>query len=164
MNGIWCLILLGRWTMVTGWIELIRGKVKPDTEFVSADVRTLKIPNAGNYEMLSRDRDNLPVNNDRDRLGSKAQDFSITPISPLTPAAHTASTPNKSGRETPDYFGREARYKSPTRSFSSPKPPHGTMKSWDSHTSHAMPLPSSSQHQQQQQYYPGMDPLSMNKI
>lgn len=155
MNGLWCLLLLGRWTMVTGWIELIRGKVKPDTEFVSADVRTLKIPNAGNYEMLSRDRDNLPP----PQNNSKGQDFSVTAISPLTPIAHTASpTPNKSGRETPDYFGREARYKSPTRSFSSPKPPHATMQSWDSHTSHAMP-----QQQQQQQFY-AMDPLSMNKI
>lgn len=152
MNGIWCLILLGRWSMVTGWIELIRGKVKPDTEFVSADVRTLKIPNAGNYEMLSRDRDNLNAN-----TNSKAQDYSITPISPLSPAALPTPT-NKSGRETPDYFGREARYKSPTRSFSSPKPPHSAMRSWDSQASHAMP------HQQPQQFYPGMDPLSMNKI
>ena len=172
MNGLWCLLLLGRWTMVTGWLELIRGKVHSDTEFVSADVRMLNIPKAGNYEMLSRDRDNLQPNNDNNN-SKFPQDFSTTPISPLSPVAlSNANTPNanansnayptKSGRETPDYFGKEARYKSPTRSFSSPKPPHGTMKSWDSQTSHAMPP--REQQQQQQQFYTGMDPLSMNKI
>jgi hypothetical protein len=139
MNGIWCLILLGRWSMFTGWYELVMGKVKPNNEFVSVDVRTFKDP--GSYEMLSRERDNL---------NGKGPDPMISgPITPMSPAVQP-----KSGRETPDYFGREARYKSPTRSFSSPKPPHAAMQSWDSHTSHAPP----------QQYYAGMDPLSMNKI
>lgn len=115
--------------MFLGWWEMIRGKVQPNNEFVSADVRQFKDP--GTYEMLGRDSRKTP-----EPLVSQA-------ISPLSPVA-------KSGRETPDYFGREARYKSPSRSFSSPKPPLG---SWDSTTSHAQPL-----------YYEGMDPLSMNKI
>ena len=117
--------------MFTGWYEMVRGKVKPDNEFVSADVTRFKTP--GSYEMLGRENGNgktpLP-------LATPA----ITPISPIA----------KSGRETPDYFGREARYKSPSRSFSSPKPPQGQVASWDSKPSHPSP-----------QYY--VDPLSMNK-
>ncbi|TAQ90209.1 hypothetical protein B7494_g1507 [Chlorociboria aeruginascens] len=133
MNGIWSLIFLGRWSMFSGWYEMVAGKVKPDNEFVSADVRAFKDPRA--YEMLSRDRDNI-----EGKIPEPSQTLMLTPISPAV----------KSGRETPDYFGREARYKSPSRSFSAPKPPQG--QQWDSNTSHAQP------------YLAGMDPLSMNKI
>jgi hypothetical protein len=136
INGIWLLALLGRASMFTGWYELVRGKVKPNTEFVSADVGRYKDP--GSYEMLGRDNGKTP-----EPLAAQ-----VTPLSP--PAA-------KSGRETPDYFGREARYKSPSRSFSAPKPPPQSpqqYQAWDSNRSHAPPQP----------YYSGMDPLSMNKI
>ena len=134
MNGIWCLFLLGRMSMFTGWYEMIRGKVKPNNEFVSADVSRFKDP--GSYEMLGRDRDN-----------GKTPEPLVTPtVTPMSPAV-------KSGRETPDYFGREARYKSPSRSFSAPKPPQGQTATWDSNLTHATPA-----------YYTGMDPLSMNKI
>jgi hypothetical protein len=112
---------------------MFMGKVKPSTEFVSADVSRFKDP--GSYEMLGRERD----------TGKTPEPMIFAAVTPLSPAA-------KSGRETPDYFGREARYKSPSRSFSAPKPPQG--QSWDSTLSHAQPLP----------YYSGMDPLSMNKI
>lgn len=122
--------------MFTGWYELVRGKVKPNTEFVSADVGRYKDP--GSYEMLGRDNGKTP-----EPLAAQ-----ITPLSP--PAA-------KSGRETPDYFGREARYKSPSRSFSAPKPPQSPQhfnQPWDLNRSHAPSQP----------HYSGMDPLSMNKI
>jgi hypothetical protein len=158
MNGIWCLLLLGRWSIFQAWVELIRGRIKPNTEFVSADVskRTLfKDPGSGTYEMLSRDRDNIEPSKSREPYIMTA-----TPITPLSPAAQ-ATPQGKSGRETPDYFGREARYKSPTRSFSSPKPPAGILKGgWDSQASYASPQ------ERQGPYagYPGMDPLSMNKI
>ncbi|TVY60676.1 hypothetical protein LSUE1_G007449 [Lachnellula suecica] len=136
LNGVWCLFLLGRFSMFQGWYEMIRGRVKPNNEFVSADVHQFKDP--GTYEMLGRDRGD----------GKTPEALVSQPITPLSPVA-------KSGRETPDYFGREARYKSPSRSFSSPKPPrgHSHTNTWDSTTSHAQPI-----------YYEGMDPLSMNKI
>lgn len=120
--------------MFTGWYELVRGKVKPDTEFVSADVGRFKDP--GSYEMLGRDNAKTPE--------PVLSPVAITPLSPAAP---------KSGRETPDYFGREARYKSPSRSFSAPKAPPVQQfgEAWDSRRSHANP-----QH--------GMNPLSMNKI
>jgi hypothetical protein len=115
--------------MVVGWYEMVRGKVNHTTEFVSADVARFKDP--GSYEMLGRERDN-----------------GKTPEPLATPVATPMSPVVKSGRETPDYFGREARYKSPSRSFSAPKPPQSQSASLDSH---ATP-----------QYY--VDPLSMNKI
>ena len=120
--------------MFTGWWEMMMGKVKPNNEFVSADVRAFKDPSS--YEMLSRDRD-------RDN-GKTPEPFTTqTPITPLSPT-------QKSGRETPDYFGREARYKSPARSFSRPNPPQEGVQ-WDVNTTQARPFA-----------YP--DPLSMNKI
>ncbi|KAL3424807.1 hypothetical protein PVAG01_04088 [Phlyctema vagabunda] len=137
MNGIWCLCLLGRSSMFTGWIDLIRTKVKPNKEFVSADVRVFKDPRKDprSYEMLASERN-----------GKVPEAFtSPTILTPLSPAL-------KSGRETPDYFGREARYKSPSRSFSSPKPPQ-TNQGWDASQTHAAPS-----------YNGVMDPLAMNKI
>ncbi|KAH8602875.1 hypothetical protein B0O99DRAFT_604560 [Bisporella sp. PMI_857] len=120
INGIWLLLLLGRRSMFTGWVELVRGKIKPNHEFVSADVGRFKDP--------------------------------VTPLSPAVQQPLKSTL--KSGRETPDYFGREARYTSPSRSFSAPKPP--TMVGWDDTRSHAMPGRSPSPYK--------MDPLSMNKI
>lgn len=117
--------------MFTGWYDMLMGKMKPNNEFVSADVRAFKDPSS--YEMLSRDNGKTP------------EPFAAQAITPLSPT-------QKSGRETPDYFGREARYKSPARSFSGPKPPQGS-QAWDPKASQARPLA-----------YPGMDPLSMNKI
>lgn len=106
--------------MITGWYEMYRGKIKPNNEFVSADVHAFKDPRS--YEMLSKDRDQ------RDSKNIEAYETpdAVTPISPV----------RKSGRETPDYFGREARYKSPSRSFSKPHPP----QSWDSTTTYAPPM------------------------
>lgn len=118
--------------MFTGWYELMRNRIKPNKEFVSVDARVFKDPRS--YEMLASTRDQ----------GRKTPEPTISqPITPLSAI--------KSGRETPDYFGREARYKSPTRSFSAPKSP--PEQAWDASRSHAQP-----------QYYQGMDPLSMNKI
>ncbi|KAI9642245.1 hypothetical protein NHQ30_009047 [Ciborinia camelliae] len=128
-NGFWAAIFLGRKAMITGWIDMYRGKMKPKNEFISADVHTFKDPRA--YEMLSKDRDK------RDSKAMEAYETpdAVSPVSPVSPV-------RKNGRETPDYFGREARYKSPSRSFSKPNPP----QSWDSTSTYAAP----------------MDPLGMN--
>lgn len=73
------------------------------------------------------------LSKDRDQQDSKVMDAYqapdvLTPVSPV----------RKSGRETPDYFGREARYKSPSRSFSKPNPPQS--ESWDSTSTYAKPM------------------------
>ncbi|KAI1006926.1 hypothetical protein K3495_g1293 [Podosphaera aphanis] len=60
LNGFWCLLLLGRFSMLTGWWEMITGKSENDTEFVSADVHAYKDP--ADYEMLAsvKDHNNCP--------------------------------------------------------------------------------------------------------
>ncbi|RDL34501.1 Uncharacterized protein BP5553_07629 [Venustampulla echinocandica] len=144
LNGIWLLIFLGRLSMLTGWYDLIKSLIKPTNEFVSVDVRQQKDPNT--YEMLSRERD----------VTKTPEAFATPDMTPVSPTAKSP-IPGK-GRETPDYFGREARYKSPSRSFSSPKPPQGRsqqpVQSWDSASTYAPPQPPP----------PGMDPLGMNKF
>lgn len=139
MVGIWCLLFLGRFSMFVGWYDLIKNKLRPNKDFVSADAHVSDFnKDPRSYEMLASERNDKAPN-------AYSASTTVTPVSP--PAA-------KSGRETPDYFGREARYKSPSRSFSSPKPPSAG-QSWDSSQTYAAPAST---------YYTGMDPLSMNKI
>ncbi|KAF7867429.1 hypothetical protein EAF04_005512 [Stromatinia cepivora] len=121
-NGFWAALFLGRKSMFTGWIEMYHGKMKSNNEFVSADVHAFKDPRA--YEMLGNNRDQRDI---KTMEACETPDV-LTPVSPI----------RKSGRETPDYFGREARYKSPSRSFSKPNPP----QSWDSTSTFAPPMDS----------------------
>lgn len=155
MNGIWLLFLLGRWSMVTGWIELVGRRQIAKREFVSVDALggpyDLKMnTDPRSYEMLSRDKDELVT-----------PDMSTVREGPIYPPlrsylAGTPPTPDAnmvdkspdivsshshagSGRRTPDYFGGAARYQAPTRSFSSPRPPTrdgGTPGAWDMPSSH----------------------------
>lgn len=135
LNGLWSLFFLGRVSMFVGWYDMVRGRVKPNNEFVSADASAFKDPRS--YEMLSRDRETTKT----------PEPLVSYPLTPLSPAANP-----KSGRETPDYFGREARYQTPSQSFSKPNAPH-TRQNWDEENISPRP-----------HVYPGMDPLSMNKI
>ncbi|KAJ4394526.1 hypothetical protein N0V93_003745 [Gnomoniopsis smithogilvyi] len=155
MNGFWLLFLLGRWSMVTGWIELLGRKPSvAKREFVSVDALggpyDLKMnTDPRSYEMLSRDKDELVT-----------PDMSTVREGPIYPPlrsylANTPPTPDAnmmdkspddvvsshagSGRRTPDYFGGAARYQAPTRSFSSPRPPtrDGVAGGgWDTPSSH----------------------------
>ncbi|KAG9507463.1 hypothetical protein J7337_001015 [Fusarium musae] len=109
LNGLWLILFLGRWSMVQGWIDLIK---KPFTrnkkEFVSVDARVDVKNHPRSYEMLSRD-----------------SSAAVTPITPV-------KSP-ESGRRTPDYFGSTARYHAPVRSFSSPRPPPTGRETGDSY-------------------------------
>lgn len=112
LNGIWLLFLLGRWSMATGWAELIKTPFKRNKkEFVSVDARTEVKKDTRSYEMLSRDSSAV-----------------VTPLS-------SVKSPND-GRRTPDYFGRTERYHAPIRSFSSPRPPPSS--SWDAEDTYAL--------------------------
>ncbi|KAI1396382.1 hypothetical protein F4819DRAFT_504438 [Hypoxylon fuscum] len=144
MNGLWLLLLLGRWSMVTGWMELFgainanRGK----KEFVSVDARMDDIKqDPRSYEMLDRD--------------------SGKPDTVLTPLSATMSPTARGGRATPDYFGQAtARYQPHQRSFSSPRPPQ--QLHWDAMPEYEQsypqpPMPSSRPHDY-------VNPLGMNRI
>ncbi|TQS39006.1 hypothetical protein Golomagni_00474 [Golovinomyces magnicellulatus] len=55
LNGFWCLLLLGRYSMIVGWWELISGKNRRDSEIISVDGHVCKVP--ANYEMLANMKD-----------------------------------------------------------------------------------------------------------
>ena len=58
MNGFWLLFLLGRWSMVHGWIDLFTpaAQLNNKREFVSVDARMDDLKkDTRSYEMLSRD-------------------------------------------------------------------------------------------------------------
>ena len=133
MNGLWLLLLLGRWSMVTGWRELFM--TVPDRskrEFVSVDARMDDLKQeTRSYEMLSRDS------------GKNMMDESVTPsvVTPISPTAlrsamrsptsdrnRDSEISQTDGRRTPNYFGHTARYNAPERSFSSPRPPQAAQQ------------------------------------
>lgn len=157
MNGIWLTFFLGRWSMITGWRDLfISVPNRSKREFVSVDARLDDYKkDTRSYEMLSRD-------------SGKTMDHSVTPslVTPVSPT-HARSpvgsptqhdyTSNNDGRRTPDYFGHTARYHTPARSFSSPRPPQTV--TWDARETYA---------RGQSPPYPDQDryvnPLGMNRI
>jgi hypothetical protein len=136
--------------MFTGWFDLVKDRVKPNKEFVSADAaRAAYSKDPRSYEMLA--------GSGKDRDSSKVSDVVLTPISPVA----------KSGRETPDYFGREAKYHNPQHSFSSPKPPQG--RTWNETSTRSPSSPPARDWTQMRaptdEYRnTRIDPLSMNKI
>ncbi len=158
MNGIWLALLLGRWSMVTGWRDVVMNLTgRNKREFVSVDARIDDLKkDTRSYEMLSRD-------------SGKTMDESVTPsvVTPISPTAklplrspssmNRDSTGNEDGRRTPDYFGQTARYHVPARSFSSPHPPQTV--TWDARDTYARQM-SYSPHNQDEY----VNPLGMNRI
>ncbi|KAK3328846.1 hypothetical protein B0H66DRAFT_467609 [Apodospora peruviana] len=166
INGIWLVLLLGRWSMVTGWVDLVRSSPeRSKREFVSVDARLDDLKkDTRSYEMLSRD-------------SGKTMDESVTPsvVTPITPTYKSplrsptgnrdssGNVMNNDGRRTPDYFGHTVRYHTPARSFSSPRPPQASSPqpqpvTWDARETYARPAAA----------YPDEDdyvnPLGMNRI
>ncbi|KAI0446830.1 hypothetical protein F4803DRAFT_454592 [Xylaria telfairii] len=148
MNGLWLLLILGRWSMVTGWIEWA-GSLggRQNNEFVSADARLDLKNDPRSYEMLDRD--------------STAKNETI-----LTP--RSAMSPVSPGRKTPDYFGRTAPYQPHQRSFSSPRAPNNVrfemMDAYQSYPDPPAATYTSTSPQQAYTAYGDIHPLGMNKI
>ncbi|RYP63103.1 hypothetical protein DL771_009445 [Monosporascus sp. 5C6A] len=150
MNGIWLLFLLGRWSMVTGWIEYFAtlGGKRVHREFVSKDARVDLKPENRSYEMLSH---------------SKSESYGMSPIHPEKLYASPEDgrrTPDYFG-QAPDYFGQAARYQPHQRSFSAPRPPQHA--GWDATATYARsspppPVPPAAYD------YEGRNPLGMNRI
>lgn len=135
LNGVWLLFLLGRWTMVTGWFELIKTPFhRTKREFVSVDARYDMKNDPRSYEMLSKDTSIV-----------------VTPLSPVRSPSN--------GRKTPDYFGQTARYHAPSRSYSTPRAPQ---MSWDPEQTYARPT---NDHDNGNGYkHDEINPLGMNRI
>lgn len=117
LNGIWLLFLLGRWSMVSAWIDLFKRPFdRSRRDFVSVDARHEIKKTERAYEMLSRE--------------------ASTGITPLV----SVKSPDNNGRRTPDYFGQTAHYHVPTRSYSSPRPPpQRPQMAWSPEESYATP-------------------------
>ena len=109
LSGFWVLLLLGRWSMVRGWIDLIKRWKSRHHEFVSADAQKLSDESRA-YELL--DSAKSPQNSLRspEPVATSPNSLSISQMSPYVD-------------QKIDYFGREAKYTSPSTSFSSPRPP-----------------------------------------
>jgi hypothetical protein len=145
--------------MVTGWRDLLLGPYadRNKKEFVSVDARLDDLKkDTRSYEMLSRDD------------SGKTMDEAVTPsvVSPVSPMAKLPlrspsslkrdsgrDSATNDGRRTPDYFGHTARYHTPVRSFSSPRPPQTV--TWDARQTYARPG------QNPDEY---VNPLALNRI
>ncbi|ATY58284.1 hypothetical protein CCM_06250 [Cordyceps militaris CM01] len=162
LNGVWLVFLLGRRSMLTGWVNLFknligRGDVKKK-EFVSVDARLDAKSGTRSYEMLSRENSTV-----------------VTPAS----AVQYPSTE----RKTSAYYEQNAaRYHAPSRSFSAPRSP--IPRSWDTQQTFAgntppapssplpPPPPSRSPRSPQPGFelgqepdkYGSMNPLGMNRL
>jgi hypothetical protein len=131
--GLWNFIFALRSSMLKGWVDLFKRIFIHRNEFVSADARS-GFPDARTYEML--DAFGQTVVKPQDPLLAAGRSPTPAPVSPST----LRSLDGK-GADTADYFGGEARYSSPTLSFSSLRPPSSTLLSnnrqWDHTTSFA---------------------------
>ncbi|KAI8940263.1 hypothetical protein NX059_003965 [Plenodomus lindquistii] len=118
--GLQCFLLLVRWSMITGWMDFFKAKFSKNREFVSLDAKN----NAGDLELKK---------------------FEVhEPKSAYNPglASYAVAAPRK---ETEDYFTKktqkaEREYRSPTLSFSTPRPQSRSGPAnveWDPRSSHA---------------------------
>ncbi|KAK3354986.1 hypothetical protein B0H65DRAFT_417612 [Neurospora tetraspora] len=86
INGLWLLLLLGRWSMVMGWRDLLMTVPhRNKREFVSVDARMDDLKkDTRSYEMLSREN------------SGKTMDDSVTPsaVTPISPTYNAYSTYN----------------------------------------------------------------------
>ncbi|KAF4123965.1 7 transmembrane receptor (Secretin family) [Geosmithia morbida] len=175
LNGIWILFLMGRWTMVTGWLDMLHctGR-RRNPEFISADARAEPAAkDTRSYEMLSKDTsvEVTPLDPVMRSPSPVWRDYSANAYNTTAPVptATAATSESADGRHTPDYFGHSARYHAPTQSFSTPRQPSSPPRreSWDPQRTYAQPQKAYHGRQQSQaSNYEDMtmNPLGMNRI
>lgn len=123
----WNFIFTVRWTMVLGWVDLVKGRFVQRVEFVSVDARS-HFPDTRTYEMLNSRQQNLKTPEPVVRLQSPA------PV-------YGSGFDDDHDDDHESYYGREAKYQSPAMSFSGPRPPSAAQnqssRQWDPSTSFA---------------------------
>ena len=123
--------LLLRWEMITGWVEFFQNKFSSKREFVSLDAKVSENPMTPRTPRTPRHYEM-----------KKFEPISPPPI-PITPSSAGFPLVNPYRSDTPDHLSKEAQraYRSPTLSFSSPRPPSrattSTQVDWDPRSSHA---------------------------
>ncbi|GAP85933.1 putative frizzled smoothened-like sans CRD protein B [Rosellinia necatrix] len=150
MNGFWLLLILGRWSMVTGWAEWFAALGgRRHTEFVSVDARLDLKNDPRSYEIAKS-----PVS-----PGRKTPDY-FSQTAPYRPHQRSFSSPR-----APHNVHFEMMDASPHHHHHHPSYPEQPPAA-----ARASPATSPSLQQQQQQQQPGypvynnMNPLKMNKI
>ncbi|KAL8784466.1 MAG: hypothetical protein Q9195_009043 [Heterodermia aff. obscurata] len=137
LNGIWTLLFLGRISMITGWIELIRKPFTKSTDFVSVDARRHSaVHNIKSYELITS-----PPSRASKAVMETPKEPQTAILSPSS--EYDDSTLAYSPKSQTDYFGKEFKYVSPTLSFSTPRPPSAGRgppgREWDPASTHAKP-------------------------
>ena len=134
LNGIWTLLFLGRTSMLIGWAELIRAPfTKRRTDFVSVDARRFS-NNAKSYEMITspppRTADSLMKSPEAVITSPpivKAEEEGLSPLvqSPRPTSSQYTNSVDYFGKDfaVDATFGKDAEYRSPKLSFSTPRPP-----------------------------------------
>ncbi|KAK8162867.1 hypothetical protein IWX90DRAFT_254601 [Phyllosticta citrichinensis] len=128
--SIQCFLLLGRWSMFTGWVGIVRSRCSPKREFVSLDARgfskdTRAFASDRAFELIKVPQSNTYV------AAIKAPETAV-----LSPEELYGSPISSSdGGKSPDYLGSEhqRQYLSPVGSFSTPRAPStaGSRDSYD---------------------------------
>jgi hypothetical protein len=127
----WNFIFTVRWTMVQGWVDLVKGRFVQRVEFVSVDARS-HFPDTRTYEMLNSRQQNLKTPEPAVRLQSPAPAY-----------GSGFDDDDDEDKEDDSYYGRDATYKSPAMSFSGPRPPSAAQnhssRHWDPSATFAAP-------------------------
>ncbi|KAL9590246.1 MAG: hypothetical protein Q9203_000974, partial [Teloschistes exilis] len=111
LNGIWTLLFLGRLSMVPAWVELIRKRFRRShQDFASVDARRFSA-SPRHYEMMTS-----PPQTAYSTL--KMPEAAVT-----SPSIDGDTIAVLSPQSQEEYFPRDAKYVSPTMSFSTPRPP-----------------------------------------
>ncbi|KAL8951972.1 MAG: hypothetical protein Q9222_002095 [Ikaeria aurantiellina] len=128
LNGIWAFLFLGRSSMIPAWIELIRKRFARTHDFVSVDARRFSSKPI-NYEMITSPPQTA--------YSLKVPEAAIT-----SPSIDGDTIATLSPQKHDEYFPRDAKYISPTMSFSTPRPPSSGRhqgREWDPASTHAPP-------------------------
>ncbi|OAT08983.1 hypothetical protein, variant 2 [Blastomyces gilchristii SLH14081] len=140
LSGIWTIFFLGRYSMILGWIDLVKRKLMRSGEFVSVDARGGA--STRDYEMINPPR--------------KEAVKTPEPLLSSSPSVLSMSTVRFStGKGESEVYAPEVRYTSPALSFSTPRPPsasqnhnnHGRYtgsRDWNPQTSFAQGNPQGS--------------------
>lgn len=106
--------------MVLGWIDLVQRRLSRHNEFVSADAKSMST-DPRHYEILTPTIGNLGTTTTITSLANRA---SSPQAAATSPGSLRATSPTYGGDQKTDHPGREAKYVSPSNSFSTPRLPN----------------------------------------
>ena len=126
LNGFWAILFLGRTSMLYGWLDLLRSPFAPrPTDFVSVDARRFS-NNPKTYEMISSplpQSSSMPKAPQAVVTSSSTKERGLSPLTQSPDSGYANDYFSNEVEQQPPTFGKEAAYRSPKLSFSTPRPP-----------------------------------------